>query len=197
MHYTKPLARLVEEFQKFPGVGQKSAQRMAFYLLKQSESEVNKFAQAVLDAKKLIKYCSNCFNLSAEDVCEICSNKKRDFSTICVVSDTRDIVAIEKTDDYNGVYHVLMGLISPLEGIGPENLKVTELLSRCDDNINEVILAINNSVEGEATTLYLSKLIKPLKIKVTRIAFGLPVGSEIEYADEITLSKAFEGRQEI
>lgn len=197
MQYTKPLARLVEEFQKFPGVGQKSAQRMAFYLLKQSEGEVKKFAEAILEAKKLIKYCSNCFNLSSEDVCEICTNKKRDAATVCVVSDTRDIIAIEKTGEYNGHYHVLMGLISPLEGIGPDNLKISELLSRCNSDIKEVILAINNSVEGEATTLYLSKLIKPLNIKVTRIAFGLPVGSELEYADEITLSKAFEGRQEI
>lgn len=197
MEYTKPLARLIDEFQKFPGVGPKSAQRMAFFLLKQPEEDVKLFAESILEAKSLIVYCSICFNISSQEICEICTNFKRDQSTICVIADTKDLIALEKTREYNGVYHVLQGLISPLEGIGPDNLRITDLLKRLTSNISEVILAINNSVEGEATTLYLSKIIKPLKIKVTRIAFGLPVGSDLEYADEITLSKALEGRQEI
>ncbi|MEW5822712.1 MAG: recombination mediator RecR [Cyanobacteriota bacterium] len=197
MEYTKPLARLIDEFQKFPGVGPKSAQRMAFFLLKQPEEDVKQFAESILEAKSLIVYCSICFNISSQEICEICTNSKRDQSTICVIADTKDLIALEKTREYNGVYHVLQGLISPLEGIGPDNLRITDLLKRLTSNISEVILAINNSVEGEATTLYLSKIIKPLKIKVTRIAFGLPVGSDLEYADEITLSKALEGRQEI
>lgn len=197
MQYTKPLARLIEEFQKFPGIGPKSAQRMAFFMLKKTEDEVKQFAEAILEAKTLINYCPICFNLTSLDKCEICSQTKRDHDTICVVADTKDLIALERTKDYYGVYHVLQGLISPLDGIGPELLKVTELLKRLQGDVKEVILAINNSVEGEATTLYLSKLIKPLGIKVTRIAFGLPVGSDLEYADEITLSKALEGRQVI
>lgn len=197
MEYTKPLARLIDEFQKFPGIGPKSAQRMAFYILKQSEQDVNNFAKAITEAKKLIQYCEICFNLSSEQPCEICSSNKRDDSIICVVADTKDLVALEKTKDFIGRYHVLQGLISPLEGVGPENLRITELLKRLNDNIKEIILAINPSVEGEATTLYLRKLIKPLGIKLTRIAFGLPVGSDLEYADEVTLSKALEGRHEI
>lgn len=197
MEYTKPLARLIDEFQKFPGIGPKSAQRMAFYILKQSEQDVDNFAKAITEAKKLIQYCEVCFNLSSEQPCEICSSKKRDDSIICVVADTKDLVALEKTKDFIGRYHVLQGLISPLEGIGPENLRITELLKRINDNVKEIILAINPSVEGEATTLYLRKLIKPLGIKLTRIAFGLPVGSDLEYADEVTLSKALEGRHEI
>ena len=197
MEYTKPLARLIDEFERFPGVGPKSAQRMAFFILKQSEAEVKQFADSLLEAKSLIKYCSICFNISSQEVCELCSNTKRDNKSICVVSDTKNLIALERTKEFNGLYHVLHGLISPLEGLGPDNLKVSELIQRLNADIDEVIIAINNSIEGEATTLYLSKLIKPLKIKVTRIAFGLPVGSDLEYADEVTLSKAFEGRQEI
>lgn len=197
MEYTKPLARLIEEFQKFPGIGAKSAQRMAFFLIKKPEGEVKQFADAIIEAKTLINYCPSCFNLSSQQPCEICSNPKRDLHTICVVADVKDLIALERTRGYEGLYHVLLGLISPLEGIGVEDLKITELLKRLGPGINEVILAINNSVEGEATTLYLSKLIKPLGVKVTRIAFGLPVGGDLEYADEITLSKALEGRHEI
>lgn len=197
MEYTKPLARLIDEFERFPGVGPKSAQRMAFFILKQSEAEVKQFADSLLEAKSLIKYCSICFNISSQEVCELCSNAKRDSKSICVVSDTKNLIALERTREFNGLYHVLHGLISPLEGLGPDNLKVSELIQRLNTDIDEVIIAINNSIEGEATTLYLSKLIKPLNIKVTRIAFGLPVGSDLEYADEVTLSKAFEGRQEI
>lgn len=197
MEYTKPLARLIDEFERFPGVGPKSAQRMAFFILKQSEAEVKQFAESLLQAKSLIKYCSICFNISSQEVCELCANTRRDAKSICVVSDTKNLIALERTKEYKGLYHVLHGLISPLEGLGPENLKISELIKRLNDDIEEVIIAINNSIEGEATTLYISKLIKPLNIKVTRIAFGLPVGSDLEYADEITLSKAFEGRQEI
>lgn len=197
MEYSKPLARLIDEFQKFPGIGPKSAQRMAFFLLDKPDDEVKSFAEAIIEAKEKIKNCSTCFNLSSNDPCEICANKKRDQNTICVVAETKDIVAIEKTKEFQGYYHVLQGLISPLEGVGPEQLRVSELLKRLTDGIDEVILAINTSVEGEATTLYLSKLIKPLGIKVTRIAFGLPAGSELEYADETTLSRAIEGRREL
>lgn len=197
MEYTKPLARLIEEFQKFPGIGPKSAQRMAFFILKQPEIDVQHFAESILEAKNLIKYCTTCFNISAQEICEICSNNKRDKQTICVVAESKDLIALEKTREYFGLYHVLQGLISPLEGVGPENLRINDLLQRLHSDIKEVILAVNNSVEGEATTLYLSKIIKPLQIKVTRIAYGLPVGSDLEYADEITLSKALEGRQEI
>jgi recombination protein RecR len=197
MEFTKPLARLIDEFQKFPGVGPKSAQRMAFFLLKKTDEEVKQFAESVVEAKNLITYCPKCFNLSSEQPCEICANTRRDQDTICVVADTRDLIALERTREYNGVYHVLQGVISPLEGIGPDSLRISELLKRINSEIKEIILAINNSVEGEATSLYLSKLIKPLKVRMTRIAFGLPVGSDLEYADEITLSKALEGRQEI
>lgn len=197
MEYSKPLGRLIEEFQKFPGIGPKSAQRMAFYLLRKSSSEVNQLADAIIQAKELIKNCSICYNLSSEEPCEICSNLKRDNQVICVVAETKDVLALEKTKEYRGLYHVLQGLISPLEGVGPENLRIIELIKRLENDVKEVILAINNSIEGEATTLYLSKLIKPAGIKLTRIAFGLPVGSELEYADEITLSKALEGRLEI
>jgi recombination protein RecR len=197
MEYSKPLGKLIEEFQKFPGVGPKSAQRMAFFLLKKSDQEVKQFADVILEAKTLITYCPVCYNLSSQQPCEICSSKKREQETICVVADTRDLIALERTREYNGVYHVLQGLVSPLEGVGPDSLRIPELLKRINENVQEVILAINNSVEGEATTLYLSKLIKPLNVRVTRIAFGLPVGSELEYADEITLSRALEGRHEI
>lgn len=197
MEYSKPLARLIDEFQKFPGVGKKSAQRMAFFVLRQSEADVKQFADSIIQAKQLITYCSVCFNLTSQQPCEICASVKRDNQIICVVAESKDLIALEKTKEYSGLYHVLQGLISPLEGIGPDNLRVLELLRRLQGEVKEVILAINNSVEGEATTLYLTKLIKPLKIKVTRIAFGLPVGTELEYADEVTLSKALEGRQEI
>jgi len=197
MEYTKPLARLIEEFQKFPGVGPKSAQRMAFFLLKKSDVEVKQFAESILEAKTLITYCPVCYNMSSQQPCEICSNKKRDREIICVVADTKDLIALERTREYRGLYHVLQGLISPLEGIGPDSLRVSELLRRLEDEVQEVILAINNSVEGDATVLYIHKLIKPFGKKVTRIAFGLPVGSDLEYADEITLIKALEGRHEI
>lgn len=198
MYFTPPLARLIEEFQKFPGVGPKSAQRMAFFVLNMSIEDVAKLAEVVVDAKNKVKHCSKCFHLSADDPCEICTNEKRDSSIICVVADSRDVIALEKTREYRGYYHVLSGLISPLEGRGPEQLRIRELINRAHgDGAKEVILAINPTIEGDATVLYISSFLKPLSIKVTRIAFGLPMGSDLEYADEITLTRAMEGRREI
>ncbi|MBR1617562.1 recombination protein RecR [bacterium] len=198
MEYTKPLARLIEHFQKLPSIGPKTAMRLALYVVKMSESEVNNFANALIEAKTKISYCSKCFNMSCSDPCEICSDNSRNQSVICVVSETKDLMAIEKTNEYTGLYHVLQGLISPIDGIGPDDIRIKELLYRVSQNdIKEIILALNPSVEGEATSLYLHKLLKPFNIKITRIAFGLPMGSELEYADEMTLLKALEGRVEI
>ncbi|NLF82915.1 MAG: recombination protein RecR [Candidatus Gastranaerophilales bacterium] len=198
IHYTKPLARLVEEFQKLPGIGPKSAQRMAFHLLKMPADEVRKFSDAILDAKEKIKYCRHCFNLSSENPCEICTDDRRNKGVICVVAESRDIIAFERTREYKGVYHVLQGLISPLDGISPEDLRIKELIDRLSkENPEEIILALNPSVEGEATSMYLAKLIKPLGVKASRIAFGLPVGADLEYADEVTLARALEGRREV
>lgn len=198
MIYPKAIAALIEQFQKFPSIGPKSAQRMAFYLLKMPKSEVEKFAAVALEAKENICACEICFNLSTTSPCEICSSSGRDQSTICVVSETKDLIAIEKTNEYKGLYHVLQGLISPIDGIGAEDIRIKELLNRLtDEKVQEIILALSPSVEGEATSLYLTKLIKPFNIKVSRIAFGLPVGTDLEFADEITLAKAIEGRREI
>lgn len=198
MIYPKSIATLIEQFQKFPSVGPKSAQRMAFYLLRMSEFDVENFAKAIVEAKQNTQTCEVCFNLSASSPCEICSSNSRDRSVICVVSETKDLIAIEKTNEFKGLYHVLQGLISPMDGIGAEDIRVKELLARLtDENIKEVILAMSPSVEGEATSLYLTKLIKPFGIKVSRIAFGLPVGADLEYADEMTIAKAIEGRHEI
>ena len=198
MEYTKPLARLIEYFQKLPSIGPKTAQRLAFYILKMSENEVENFASSMLDAKRQISYCKTCFNMSCSDPCEICSDMSRNKAIICVVSETKDLMAIEKTNEYHGLYHVLQGLISPIDGIGPDDIRIKELLYRVNQNdIKEIIIALNPSVEGEATSLYLTKLLKPFNIKLSRIAFGLPMGSELEYADEMTLAKALEGRVEI
>ena len=198
MIYPKSIATLIEQFQKFPSVGPKSAQRMAFYLLRMPKSEVEKFAQSMLDAKENTKTCEICFNLSSTSPCEICTSPQRDKSTICVVAETKDLIAIEKTNEYKGLYHVLQGLISPMDGIGADDIRIKELLNRLtDENVKEVILALSPSVEGEATSLYLNKLIKPFGIKISRIAFGLPVGADLEYADEITIAKAIEGRREL
>ncbi|MBN8659170.1 MAG: recombination protein RecR [Candidatus Obscuribacter phosphatis] len=198
MYFTPPLARLIEEFQKFPGVGPKSAQRMAFFVLNMSDNDVQSLARVLVDAKDKVKHCSSCFHLSANDPCEICTNVRREKTTICVVADSRDVIALEKTREYKGFYHVLNGLISPLEGRGPEQLRIKELLARtAGGTIKEIILAINPTIEGDATVLYISSLVKPLGIKTTRIAFGLPVGSDLEYADEVTLTRALEGRREV
>lgn len=198
MIYPKSIATLIEQFQKFPSVGPKSAQRMAFHLLKMPLSEVQKFAQSIIEAKENTFACDVCFNMSSSNPCEICQSTNRDRSIICVVSETKDLIAIEKTNEFFGLYHVLQGLISPIDGIGAEDIRIKELLHRlATDDVKEVILALSPSVEGEATSLYLNKLIKPFGIKITRIAFGLPVGADLEYADEITLAKALEGRREI
>lgn len=198
MIYPKSIATLIEQFQKFPSVGPKSAQRMAFHLLKMPVSEVEKFARAVVEAKQSTVACEICYNLSSTSPCEICSSTTRDRSTICVVAETKDLIAIEKTNEYKGLYHVLQGLISPIDGIGAEYIRIKELLSRLtDESIKELILALSPSVEGEATSLYLTKLVKPFGITVSRIAFGLPVGTDLEFADEITLAKALEGRREV
>ncbi|MCC7526872.1 MAG: recombination protein RecR [Candidatus Melainabacteria bacterium] len=198
MYFTPPLARLIEEFQKLPGVGPKSAQRMAFHVLSMTHESVKSFAESMIDAKEKVKNCSNCFHLSAADPCELCTNERRDRRLVCVVADSRDVIALERTREYKGLYHVLTGLISPLDGKGPNELTVRELINRVhDDKIRELILAINPTVEGDATVLYISSLVKPLNCKVTRIAFGLPVGADLEYADDMTLSKAMEGRREV
>ncbi len=195
--YTRPLARLIEHLQHLPGVGPKTAQRLALHILKRPDDEIASLAQALLDAKKQVGTCSSCGHLSAEPVCEICSSPKRDSTTICVVGDSRDLIALEKTREYKGKYHVLGGLISPIDGIGPEQLNITSLVRRVSSQeIREVIMAIAPSVEGETTTLYIAHLLKPFT-KVTRIAFGLPMGGDLEYADEVTLARALEGRREL
>jgi recombination protein RecR len=198
MYFTRPLAKLIEEFQKFPGVGPKSAQRMAFHVLDMSGDAVASLARSIVDAKDKVKHCSKCYHLSAQDPCELCVNDRRDVHTLCVIAESRDLIAIERTQEYKGLYHVLTGLISPLDGVGPDQLSVRELVNRVGTNqIDEVILAINPTVEGDATVLYLNQLLKPLGAKVTRIAFGLPAGGDLEYADDLTLSRAFEGRREV
>lgn len=198
MIYPKAIAALIEQFQKLPSIGPKSAQRLAFYILKLPMPEVRKFSEALITAKEETKTCEVCFNLSTTSPCEICSSSSRDRAVICVVSETKDLIAIEKTNEYKGLYHVLQGLISPMDGIGAEDIRIKELLTRLtDERVEEVILALSPSVEGEATSLYLSKLIKPFGIKISRIAFGLPVGADLEYADEVTLAKAIEGRREL
>lgn len=195
--YTRPLARLVEQLQRLPGVGPKTAQRLALHILKRPEAEVQALAQALIEAKQQVGQCSVCFHLSAEPVCEICRAPNRDRETICVVADSTDVIALERTREYRGQYHVLGGLISPMDGIGPDQLNVQVLVRRASQpNIQEVILAISPSVEGETTTLYVGQLLKPFT-KVTRIAFGLPMGGDLEYADEVTLARALEGRREL
>jgi recombination protein RecR len=191
------IEKLIEEFSKFPGIGRKTAQRMAFFVLKQRKEEAEALAQSILDVKSKVGYCSICFNITEDDPCSICKGEKRDKSAICVVEEANDVVALEKTNQYKGLYHVLGGVLSPLDGIGPDDLKVRELLLRLKSKqVKEVILATNPSAEGEATAIYLSKLIKPLGVKVTRIARGLPAGGDLEYADQTTLANALEGRVE-
>lgn len=197
-YYSPSIEKLIQSFEKLPSIGSKTAARLAFYILDASEEETKEFISSIVNAKKNLKYCSKCYNISDTDPCNICGNPKRDQSIICVVEDVRDIIAMEKTHEFKGVYHVLHGSISPMNGIGPEDIKIKELLYRLmDGTVKEVILATNPRIEGEATAMYLSKLIKPLGIKVTRIAHGIPVGGDLEYTDEITLTKALEGRREI
>ena len=197
-YYSPSIEKLVESFEKLPSIGHKTAVRLAFHMLDATQEEVNEFIASIQNAKQNLKYCSKCFNISDTDPCNICANPKRDESVICVVEDVKDIVAMEKTHEFKGVYHVLHGSISPMNGIGPDDIKIKELLARLNPEIvKEIILATNPRVEGEATAMYISKLVKPLGIKVTRIAHGIPVGGDLEYTDEVTLTKALEGRREI
>jgi len=194
--YAPSIEKLIESFERLPSIGHKTAARLAFHILNSTEQETNEFIAAIVNAKKNLKYCSKCYNITDEDPCNICGNPKRDQSIICVVEDVRDVVAMEKTHEFKGVYHVLHGSISPMNGIGPDDIKIKELLARLmEAQVKEVILATNPRVEGEATAMYLSKLIKPLGITVTIIAHGIPVGGDLEYTDEITLTKALEGRR--
>ncbi len=196
--YALPIAKLIEEFSKLPGIGKRSAERLAFHILKQPKENVECFSKALTEAKDKITFCPVCQSLTDDVPCSICSNPRRDTSVICVVENPKDILAMEKTKEFNGVYHVLHGVISPIDGIGPDDIKIKELLIRTKDNsVKEIIMATNPSIEGEATAMYISNLFKNFGIKVTRIAHGLPVGGELEYADEITLTRALEGRQEI
>ena len=196
--YSPSIEKLIESFERLPSIGNKTATRLAFYMLNCSDEVAEEFVKSIREARKNLKYCSVCFNISDTDPCMICGNPRRDNSIICVVEDVKDIIAMEKTHEYKGVYHVLHGSISPMNGVGPDDIKIKELLTRLQSGeVKEVILATNPRVEGEATAMYLSKLIKPLGIKVTRIARGIPIGGDLEYTDEITLLQALEGRMEI
>ncbi len=197
-HYAKPLSRLIGELSKLPGIGGKTAQRLAFHILSQDDRDAFALAEAILDAKKNMKYCSVCGNLTDVDPCSICADPARDQGVICVVESPRDVSAMERIKEFQGLYHVLHGAISPMDGIGPEDINLKQLIVRLQQNeVREVILATNPNIEGEATAMYTARLIKPAGIKVTRIAHGVPVGGDLEYADEITLSKAMEGRREL
>lgn len=198
MLYTASFSKLIDIFRKMPGVGSKSAVRMAYYILSLSDEETKEITDAITNAKSKIHYCSVCQNITETDPCEICSNPRRDSSILCIMDKPKDVVALEKTREYFGLYHVLHGSISPMDGIGPDDLKIKELVHRiANGNFKEVIMANNPSIEGEATAMYISKLIKPFGVKVSRIAYGIPVGGDLEYADQITLAKAIEGRREI
>lgn len=196
-YYVPPLDRLVEKFESLPGIGHKSAQRLAYTVLDMSREQAQDFAGAIVEAHEKIHTCKVCCNLTDGDLCPVCRNDTRDQSTICVVEEPKDVFALERAGDYNGLYHVLHGAISPLSGVGPDQLKIKELLARMDGSVGEVIMATNPTVEGEATAMYLSRLLKPLGVKVTRLAYGIPVGGDLEYADEVTLQRALEGRQEL
>ncbi len=193
-----PITQLIEEFAKLPGIGKRSAERLAFHILKQPKSQVENFAKTLVSAKEKITFCPVCQSLTEHVPCSICDNPKRDHGIICVVENPKDIIAMEKTREFSGVYHVLHGVISPMDGIGPDDIKIKELLMRIEkESVREIIMATNPTIEGEATAMYISKLFKPLGVKVTRIAHGIPVGGELEYADEITITRALEGRHEI
>ncbi len=196
--YAQPVQELIDELGRLPGVGPKSAQRIAFHLLKAEKVDALRLARAITEAKDRVAFCERCFNIAEGSLCDLCADDRRDPTVLCVVEEPRDIVAVEKTQEFNGRYHVLQGAISPIEGIGPEQLRVRELLARLDrEGIVEVILCTNPNLEGEATAMYLSRLLKDLQVKVTRIASGLPVGGDLEYADELTLGRALEGRREV
>lgn len=193
-----PLSRLIEEFEKLPGIGHKTAQRLAYYVLRLPKNEAESFSSAILEAHEKIRHCSVCCNLSDQELCPICRDQTRDKSVICVVESPKDVMAFEKTHEFSGSYHVLHGAISPLGGVGPEQLCIKELLNRISTaKVDEVIMATNPTVEGEATAMYISRLLKPLGVRVTRLAYGIPVGGDLEYADEVTLARALEGRSDI
>ena len=193
-----PLARLVEQLQKLPGIGAKGAQRLAFHILKHPRDEADRLCEAIRDVKERVTYCSTCNNITEHDPCGFCTSASRDQRVICVVEEPQNVSVIEKTREFRGVYHVLMGALSPLHGVGPDDLKIKGLLSRVGSGgVEEIILATNPTVEGEATALYLARLLKPLGVRVTRIAMGIPVGSDLEYADEVTMTRAMEGRREV
>ena len=197
-NYTKPVQVLIDELGRLPGIGPKSAQRIAFHLLKMPTEDATRLADAITEAKARVRFCERCFNVADDTLCPICNDDSRDTSVVCVVEESRDIVAIERTGEFKGRYHVLLGAISPLEGIGPEQLKVRELVERIDpEGITEVILCTNPNTEGEVTAMYLARLLKPIGLEVTRIASGLPVGGDLEYADELTLGRALEGRRAV
>ena len=196
--YEGPVQALIDELGRLPGIGPKSAQRIAFYLLKAPAEDAKRLATSIVDAKDRVSWCRRCYNLAEGDLCNFCRDERRDAHVVCVVEEPRDIVAIERTNEFRGRYHVLQGAISPIEGVGPEQLRVKELLQRIgDEEITEVILATNPNIEGEATAMYLARLLKPVGLRVTRIASGLPVGGDLEYADEVTLGRALEGRREV
>lgn len=195
--YPAPISNLIDEFKKMPGIGPKSAQRLAFYVLSITENETEKLSKSLLEVKKNIRFCSNCYNLTDKDPCAICSDTSRNSSLLCVVAEPKDLIAIERTLEFKGVFHVLGGVISPLDGIGPDNLRIKELLARLQNGVKEVLLAFNPTTESEATVFYLARILKPLGIKVTKIAYGLPIGSDMDFADEATLLKAIEGRREL
>ncbi|MGG0658481.1 recombination mediator RecR [Rummeliibacillus pycnus] len=198
MHYPEPISKLIDSFMKLPGIGPKTASRLAFFVLTMQEDTVLNFAKALVDAKRNLSYCSVCGHITDVDPCHICQDPQRDRSAICVVQDTKDVIAMEKMRDYHGLYHVLQGAISPMDGIGPEDINVPSLIKRLqNEEVQELILATNPTIEGEATAMYISRLVKPSGIRTTRIAHGLPVGGDLEYADEVTLSKALEGRREL
>jgi recombination protein RecR len=197
-YYVEPLARLIEQFGRLPGIGKKTAKRLAFHILTLPENEAKDFANAIIEAKTKIQFCTVCQNITDREICHICLDSSRDRSIICVMESPSDVVSIEKTREYNGLYHILHGVISPMDGIEPSDIRIAELLKRLEDNtVREVIMATNPTIEGEATSMYISRLVKPLGIKVTRIAHGIPVGGDLEYADEVTLAMALEGRREI
>lgn len=193
--FIEPIGRLINQFSRLPGVGKKTAQRYAYRIIDMSEEEAKEFAAAILSAKQQVKYCKVCGNFSTSETCEIC--RSRDKSVICVVKEPKDVIALEKLHEYKGVYHVLHGVISPMDGVGPNDIRIRELLSRLDASVKEVIMATNPDVEGEATAMYIARLIKPLGIKVTRLAHGIPIGSELEYTDDVTLSRALVDRKEL
>lgn len=193
-----PLSRLIEKFESLPGIGHKTAQRLAFHVINMPKEEAQSFSSAIMEAHEKIHQCKICQNLTENELCPVCMNDARDKSVICVVEDPRDVLAIERTNEYNGTYHVLHGAISPMDGIGPDQIRIKELLARLDGNdVKEIIMATNPTVEGEATAMYISRLLRPFNIKVTRLAYGVPVGADLEYADEVTLSRALEGRRTI